>query len=227
MPARADRVPVGVARRPGGGQVRAGLAGSGASTAVYGARGGAARSESPTAGRPGMHDPSGTRPDRPRRAGHAGAPRSRAAVVVRRACRVRGTRPCRKAAVVVGRVLRRWIHHPRRKAAASGWPARRRPRARYDPTAVIVGPQPLSQGPRPSCPRQGPTAPRPAPSPPQGVRRAGKALTVCGSGPAAGAAPGARKGQETRPYQTLLDQIFWSFTTSPVFGACQILLWPA
>lgn len=31
----------------------------------------------------------------------------------------------------------------------------------------------------------------------------------------------------TRPYQTLLVQIFCSRTTSPVFGACQSLPFPA
>ncbi len=42
-----------------------------------------------------------------------------------------------------------------------------------------------------------------------------------GDGAPAGAAASAR--HFTRPYQTLLVQIFWSRTTSPVFGACQIL----
>lgn len=49
-----------------------------------------------------------------------------------------------------------------------------------------------------------------APSPPVSVRPEGKSAD-----------------QETRPYQTLLVQIFCSFTTSPVFGACQILPLPA
>lgn len=35
-------------------------------------------------------------------------------------------------------------------------------------------------------------------------------------------APGLSRGQPTRPYQTPLVQILSSFTTSPVFGACQI-----
>ncbi|MGN5377973.1 LysE family translocator [Streptomyces lasalocidi] len=48
-----------------------------------------------------------------------------------------------------------------------------------------------------------------------------------GSGPAAGATPGLTPDQLTRPYQTLLVQIFWRRTTSPVLGACQILLWSA
>jgi len=34
-------------------------------------------------------------------------------------------------------------------------------------------------------------------------------------------------GQLTRPYQTLLVQIFCNRTTSPVFGACQIFPFPA
>lgn len=38
----------------------------------------------------------------------------------------------------------------------------------------------------------------------------------------AGAAPGVTAAQLTRPYHTAFVQIFWSFTTSPVFGACQI-----
>ncbi len=46
-----------------------------------------------------------------------------------------------------------------------------------------------------------------------------------GGGAPAGAAASAR--HFTRPYQTLLVQIFWSRTTSPVFGACQILFLPA
>lgn len=39
------------------------------------------------------------------------------------------------------------------------------------------------------------------------------------------AAPGV--DQPTLPYQTLLVQILSSFTTSPVFGECQILPLPA
>lgn len=39
--------------------------------------------------------------------------------------------------------------------------------------------------------------------------------------------PPRPRGQETRPYQTLLVQIFCSLTTSPVFGACQIFPFPA
>lgn len=35
------------------------------------------------------------------------------------------------------------------------------------------------------------------------------------------------RGQLTRPYQTLRVQIFSSRTTDPVFGACQILPFPA
>lgn len=82
----------------------------------------------------------------------------------------------------------------------------------------------VSRGPTPAwAPRRA----RPAPGPAVGPRRAWGSRRCAGSGPAAGAAPAARTGQPTRPYQTLLDQIFWSFTTSPVFGACQILLWPA
>lgn len=34
-------------------------------------------------------------------------------------------------------------------------------------------------------------------------------------------------GQRTRPYQTLLDQIFASRTTSPDLGECQIFPAPA
>lgn len=36
-----------------------------------------------------------------------------------------------------------------------------------------------------------------------------------------------RGGQRTRPYQTLLVQIFSSRTTEPLFGECQILPRPA
>lgn len=36
-----------------------------------------------------------------------------------------------------------------------------------------------------------------------------------------------RAGQRTRPYQTLFVQIFSRFTTSPLFGECQILPFPA
>ena len=39
--------------------------------------------------------------------------------------------------------------------------------------------------------------------------------------------PPPRESQLTRPYQTLLVQIFFSLTTSPVFGACQIFPFPA
>lgn len=38
---------------------------------------------------------------------------------------------------------------------------------------------------------------------------------------------GGRGGQRTRPYQTLLVQIFSSRTTEPLFGECQILPLPA
>lgn len=37
----------------------------------------------------------------------------------------------------------------------------------------------------------------------------------------------SQAGHLTRPYQTLFVQIFWSFTTSPVFGECQIRPFPA
>ena len=42
-----------------------------------------------------------------------------------------------------------------------------------------------------------------------------------------GGAGGRGGGQRTRPYSTLRDQIRSSRTTSPVFGECQILPWPA
>lgn len=43
-------------------------------------------------------------------------------------------------------------------------------------------------------------------------------------GRSAGTLPG---DQRTRPYETLLDQIFASRTTSPDLGLCQILPFPA
>ncbi|CAL9372939.1 hypothetical protein SUDANB146_05608 [Streptomyces sp. enrichment culture] len=57
----------------------------------------------------------------------------------------------------------------------------------------------------------------------------GRRARVAGRGSAAALprAPAASARHFTRPYQTLLVQIFCSRTTSPVFGACQILLLPA
>lgn len=48
-----------------------------------------------------------------------------------------------------------------------------------------------------------------------------------GPGAAARGPPPRGQSQLTLPYQTLLVQIFWSFTTSPVFGECQIFPFPA
>lgn len=63
----------------------------------------------------------------------------------------------------------------------------------------------------------------PAGRPVGGARPTGRSRL--GGGAPAGAA--ATVGHFTRPYQTLLVQIFCFRTTSPVFGACQILLSPA
>lgn len=110
---------------------------------------------------------------------------------------------------------------------------------RRSPSAASLSPVPEGGAPRlrlhllPAAPRApaGGTGGRGRPSrprPPQGFTRAGEVLSArAGAALSPEPLPVARAGQPIRPYQTLLDQIFWSLTTSPVFGACQILLWPA
>lgn len=220
----------------------------GALPALYSAPHSDSGSESPTEGGPRPHDPPATHRSRP--AGHSLGRRVSGepyAPEHGRATERCGSEPPARARrghggpvsapgpnsppVSDGGALPVGRHLSAGRLVGGPTPAWARNR-RASPVWARVHLAPHPPGPTPTGPRPpGPMAVAVGSQAPRRPRASGRPEKRCRRG--AGAAllpeplPVVRAGQPTRPYQTLLDQIFWSFTTSPVLGACQILLWPA